>query len=60
LDNQSFDSRQKKDVFLFTKMSSSGMGLTQPPSQCAIGIYFLTAKCPLIEADHVPSSCADV
>jgi len=54
LDDQDFDSRQGKNVFLFSKMSSSGLGLTQPPSQCAIGVYFLTVKCPLIEADHSP------
>ena len=40
-------------------MSSSGLGLTQSPSQCELGSYFLTVKCVLVEADHSPSSCAD-
>jgi hypothetical protein len=40
LDDEGFDSRQGKDVSLFSKMSSFGVGLTQPPSQCAIGTLF--------------------
>jgi hypothetical protein len=40
LDDEGFGSREEKDVSLFSKMSSSGVGLNEPPSQCAIGTLF--------------------
>jgi hypothetical protein len=47
-------------IFLFTSASRTALGPTQPPSQWVSGALSLGVKRPGREADHSPSSSADV
>jgi hypothetical protein len=56
----SFVSRQGLGFFLFTIESRTVLGPTQPPIQWAPGALSLGVKLPGREADHSPSSSAEV
>jgi hypothetical protein len=47
-------------IFLFTTVSRTALGLTQPPIQWIPGALSLGVKRPGLEADHSPPSSAKV
>jgi hypothetical protein len=51
-----FDTQQGLGIFLFTIMSGSALGPTQPPIQWVLGALSLGVKRPGREADHSPPS----
>jgi hypothetical protein len=55
-----FDSRRGLGSFLFTIVSRTALGLTQPPIQWVLGALPLGVKRPEREADHSPPSSAEV
>jgi hypothetical protein len=55
-----FDSRRGLGIFLFTTVSRTVLGLTQPPIQWVPGALSLGVKRPGGEADHSPPSSAKV
>jgi hypothetical protein len=55
-----FDSHQKLGIFLFTTVSRTALGPIQPPIQSVTGALSLGVKRPGREADHSPSSSAEV
>jgi hypothetical protein len=55
-----FDSRRGLEIFLFTTASRTVLGATQPPIQWVAGALSLGVKRPGREADHSPSSSAEV
>jgi hypothetical protein len=55
-----FDSRRGLAIFLFTAVSRAALGPTQPPIQWAPGALSLGVKRPRCEADHSPTSSAEV
>jgi hypothetical protein len=60
LEDRSFESRQGLGIFLFTAVSRSALGPTQPPVQWVPGAVFLRVYRPGREADHSPPSSAEV
>jgi hypothetical protein len=60
LDDWGFVSQQQLGTFLLTTMSRPALGPIQPPSQWVPGALFLRVKQPGCEADHSPSSSAEV
>jgi hypothetical protein len=48
------------EIFLFTTMSRTALGPTQPPIQWALGAVSLEVKQPGREADYSPPSSAEV
>jgi hypothetical protein len=55
-----FDSRLGLGIFLFTTASRTALRTTQPPIQWVPGALSLGVKRPGREADHSPSSSAEV
>jgi hypothetical protein len=55
-----FDSRRRLGVFLFTTVTRTALGPTQPPIQWVSVALSLGIKRPGCEADHSPPSSADV
>jgi hypothetical protein len=55
-----FDSRWGVGIFLFTTVSRTALGHTQPPIQWVLGALSLGVKRPGREADHSPPSNAEV
>jgi hypothetical protein len=55
-----FDSWQGLEIFLFTIMSRTALGPTQPPIQWVPGALSLGVKQLGREADHPPPSSAEV
>jgi hypothetical protein len=55
-----FDSRRGLRIFLFTTVSRTALGPTQPPIQRVPGTVSLGVKRPGREADHTPPSSAEV
>jgi hypothetical protein len=55
-----FDSRQRLEIFLFTTTSRMALGPTQPPIQWVSGSLSMGVKWPVCEANHSPSSSAEV
>jgi hypothetical protein len=55
-----FDSRRGLGSFLFTTLSKTALGPTQPPIQWVPGALFLGDKRPRREADHSPPSSVEV
>jgi hypothetical protein len=55
-----FDSRRGLGIFLFTTVSRTALGPTQPPIQWVPGALSLGAKRPASEAGHSPPSSAEV
>jgi hypothetical protein len=55
-----FDSRRVLGIFLFTTASRTALGPTQPPIQWLTGSFSLGVKRPRREADHSPTSSAEV
>jgi hypothetical protein len=55
-----FDSRWGLGIFLFTTVSRTALGPTQPPIQWVPGALSLGVKQPGREADHSPPSSAEV
>jgi hypothetical protein len=55
-----FDSRRGLGIFLFTTASRTALEPTQPPIQLVRGALSLVVKRPGREADHSPSSSAEV
>jgi len=55
-----FDSRLGLGISLFTTVSRTVLGPTQPPIQWVPGALFLEVKRPRLEADHSPPSSAEV
>jgi hypothetical protein len=55
-----FDSRRELGIFLFTTVSKTALGPTQPPIQWVLGALSLGQKRPGREADHSPPSSAEV
>jgi hypothetical protein len=55
-----FDFRRGSGIFLFTNMSRTALGSTQPPIQWVDGALSLGVKRPRHEADHSPPSTAEV
>jgi hypothetical protein len=55
-----FDSWRGLGIFLFTAVSSMALGPTQPPIQWVPGVLPLAVKRPGREADHPPTSSAEV
>jgi hypothetical protein len=55
-----FDSRRGLGIFLFTTASRTALGPTQPPIQWEPGALSLGVKRPGREADHSPTSSAEV
>jgi hypothetical protein len=55
-----FDSWQGLRIFLFTMVSRTALGPTQPPIQWVPGAVSLGVKRPGREADHSPPSSAEV
>jgi len=47
-------------IFLFTTMSRTALGPTQPPIQRVLGALSLGVKRPGREADHSPPSSTEV
>jgi hypothetical protein len=56
----SFVSRRGQGIFLFTAVSRTALGPTQPPIQWVPGSLSLGVKRPGREADHSPPSSAEV
>jgi hypothetical protein len=54
-----FDSQQGLGIFLFTTMSRTLLGPTQPPIQWVPGVLSLGVKQPGREGDHSPPSSAE-
>jgi hypothetical protein len=54
------DSRSGLGIFLFTTASRTALGLTNPPIQWVPGSLSLGVKRPGNEADHLPTSSAEV
>jgi hypothetical protein len=55
-----FDFRRGLGIFLFTTVSRTALGPTQPPMQWVPGALSLGVKRPEREADHSPPSSAEV
>jgi hypothetical protein len=55
-----FDSRRGLETFLFTTVSRTALGPTQPPIQWVPGAISLEVKRPGREADRSPPSSAKV
>jgi hypothetical protein len=55
-----FDSRRGLGIFLFTTASRMALGHTQPPIQWVPGVLSLGVKRPGCEADHSPTTIAEV
>jgi hypothetical protein len=55
-----FDSQRGLGIFLFTTTSRTVLGPTQPPIQWVPGVLSLGVKWRWREADHCPSSSAEV
>jgi hypothetical protein len=55
-----FDSRRALGIFLFTTVSRTVLGLTQPPIQWVQGVLFSEVKRPGREADQSPPSNVEV
>jgi hypothetical protein len=55
-----FEYRQQLGIFLFTTASRPHLEPTQPPIQWVPGALSLGLKRPQCEADHSPSSSAEV
>jgi hypothetical protein len=55
-----FDSRRRLGIFLFTTLSRTALGPTQPPIQWIPGVLFLGVKWPGRETDHSPPFSAEV
>jgi hypothetical protein len=55
-----FDSRRGLGIFLFTTVSTTALGPTQPPIQWVPGALRSGVKRPGREADHSPQSSAEV
>jgi hypothetical protein len=55
-----FDSRRGLGIFLFTTVSRTALGPTQPPVQCVPGAVSLGIKRPGREVDHSPPSIVEV
>jgi hypothetical protein len=55
-----FDFRRELGIFLFTTVSRTGLGPTQPPIQWVPRALSLGVKRPGREADHSPPSSAEV
>jgi hypothetical protein len=55
-----FDFRRGLGIFLFTTVSRTALGPTQPPIQWEPGAISLGVKRPGREADHPPPSSAEV
>jgi hypothetical protein len=55
-----FDSRQGKEIFLYSTASRATLGPTQPPIQWVPGALSPGVKRPRCEADHSPPSSAEV
>jgi hypothetical protein len=55
-----FDSRRRLGIFLFTIVSRTALGPTQPPIQWIPGALSLGVKRPGREADHSSPSSAEV
>jgi hypothetical protein len=60
LDDRGFESRQGLGIFLFTTASRPALGPTQPPIQWVPEALSLGVKRSGREADHSPSSGAEV
>jgi hypothetical protein len=60
LDDEGFESRQRLGFFLFTTVSIPALGPTQPPLKRVTGALSLGIKRPVREADHSPTSSAEV
>jgi hypothetical protein len=55
-----FDSPRGLGIFLFTAVSRTALGPTQPPIQWVPGVLTLGVKQPRCEAEHSPPSSAEV
>jgi hypothetical protein len=55
-----FDSRRGLGISLFTTVSRTALGLTQPPIQCVQEALSLGVKQPAREAEDSPPSSAEV
>jgi hypothetical protein len=55
-----FDFRRGLGIFLFTTASRTVLGPTQPPIQWVTGALSLAVKWAKREADHSPTSSAEV
>jgi hypothetical protein len=55
-----FDSRCGLGILLFTTVSRTALGLTQPPMKWVPGALSMGVKWPEREADHSPPSSAEV
>jgi hypothetical protein len=55
-----FDSPRGLGIFLFTAVSRPALGPTQPPIQWVTGALSVWVNWPGHEADHSPSSSAEV
>jgi hypothetical protein len=55
-----FDSRRELGIFLFTTVSRTALGSTQPPIQWVAGTLSLGVKRPGREAGHSPPPSAEV
>jgi hypothetical protein len=60
LDGRRFDSRRGLGIFLFTTVSRTALGPTQPPIQWVPGAPSLGIERPGPEPDHSPPSSAEV
>jgi hypothetical protein len=60
LEDRGFKSRQRLGIFLFTTVSRTVLGPTQPPMQWVQGVLSPGVKRPGREADHSPPSSAEV
>jgi hypothetical protein len=55
-----FDSRRRLGIVIFTTVSRTALGPTQPTTQWVPGAISLGVKRPGCEADHSPPSSAEV
>jgi hypothetical protein len=55
-----FETRQRVGIFLFTSVSRSALGPTQPPMQCVPRALSLGVKRPGRKADHSPPYSTEV